>query len=189
VDLSAPRIDRIGSAMAREIQSGGASVAQQRAGSVDGAALRLDALQRDALAAPLAAFAAAASEPTARAAWQDLTAAVAAMEVPLPLLERLGAVVEAALASGQARREGGAGAELALRALFIKTPRGRTAADSVTALNAALAALGGEPLSQASASLRGPGVYALTLETSRLRLVIGFGPDGVRAESAEVEVG
>jgi hypothetical protein len=189
VDLSAPGIDRIGSAMARENQSGVASDAQQRAGSVDGAALRLDALQRDALAAPLGAFAAAARDPETRAAWQDLAAAVTAMEVPEPLLERLGAIVEAALASGQARREGGAGAELALRALFIKTPRGRAAADSVAALNAALAALGGQPLSAASAALRGPGVYSLTLETSRLRLVIGFGPGGVRVESAEVEVG
>jgi hypothetical protein len=187
VDLSAPQIDRI--AMAREIQSGSASDAQQRAGSLAGAALRLDALQGDTLVASLGAFAAAARDPEARAAWQDLAAAVAELEVPPPLLERLGVVVEAALASGQARREGGAGAELALRALFIKTPRGRAAADCVAALNAALAALGGEPLSAASASLRGPGVYALTLETSRLRLVIGFGPDGVRVESAEVEVG
>ena len=161
----------------------------QAAGSVAGAALRLDPLQRDALAAPIGAFAAAARDPAARTGWQDLAAAVAAMEVPQPLLERLGAVVEAALASGQARREGGAGAELAMRALFIKTPRGRTAADSVASLNTALGALGGQSLRAASAALRGPGVYALTLETSRLRLVIGFGPDGVRIESAEVEVG
>jgi hypothetical protein len=115
VDLSAPRIDRI--AMAREIQSGSASDAQQRAGSLAGAALRLDALQGDTLVASLGAFAAAARDPEARAAWQDLAAAVAELEVPPPLLERLGVVVEAALASGQARREGGAGAELALRAL------------------------------------------------------------------------
>jgi hypothetical protein len=131
---------------------------QQRAGSIAAAALRLDALQCDALAAPIGAFAAAARDPAARTGWQDLAVAVAAMEVPQPLLERLGAVVEAALASGQARREGGAGAELALRALFIKTPRGRTAADSVAALNAALAALGGQSLSAASGALRGPGV-------------------------------
>ena len=160
----------------------------QSAGLVAGT-LRLNALQRDVLAAPLAAFAAAAREPMARAAWQDLTAAVAAMEVSEPLLERLSAVVEATLASGRARREAGPGGELALRALFVKTPRGRAAADSVVALNAALAALDGQPLKAAGATLRGPGAYAITLETSRLRLVIGFGSSGAQIESAEIEAG
>lgn len=161
----------------------------ERAAAAEGGALALDTLQR-ALLAPLSAdFAEAARDPAARAGWLELAAAVDALEVPEPLVERLSAIVEAALQSGRARRGHGPGAELALRALYSRTPRGRAAAHSVAALNAALAELAGQPLSGAGAALRGPGAYALTLTTPRATLVIGFAPDGVRLESVEVEVG
>lgn len=172
----------------RVVVTGGANIDQapERGAPAAEGVLALDALQRAALAAPVAAFAEAARDPAARAAWAELAAAVEATEVPGELAGRLGAVVEAILAGGRVRREHGPGAELALRALYLKTPRGRAAARAVDALNAALAELAGRPLAAASVAMRGPGVFALTLESGSARLVIRFAPDGAQAESIEV---
>ncbi|MGH7985502.1 MAG: hypothetical protein ACREQX_04360 [Candidatus Binataceae bacterium] len=151
-------------------------------------ALRLDALQRDLLLAQIDAFVRAVPDETARAPYLALRAAVAAMEVPAALAERLGAVAELALTSGRVRNAHGPGAELSLWSLFQKTPRGREIAGSVAALNAALKQIEGQPLEFVSAAMRAPGAYALTIKTAQCQLVMRFESAGVRVESVEVDL-
>lgn len=151
-------------------------------------AIALDDLQRAVLAPEIDAVAAAASTAEARDTFRALAEAVAVRELPVDLGSLLGSVVEMALASGRARQSYGAAGESAMRALFAKTPRGAAVAASVDALNKALRELSGDTLETVSATTRGPGVYALTLATSRYRLVIRFDRSGAELESAEVDL-
>ena len=118
-----------------------------------------------------------------------MRAAIEALEVPGELLERLGAIAEVLLTSGRVRNAYGPGAELALWALYQKTPRGRGVGNSVAAMNATLKRLEGQALEFISAAARGPGAYALTLKTAECQLVLRFEPAGVRIESVEVGEG
>lgn len=150
-----------------------------------GESIKLDRLQRDAIAPQLEAFLAASSDPSAKAAYAALRDAIDQLEVPEEMSDRLGAIAEIAITSGRARTAHGPGAELALRSLYQKTPKGKAIAASVAALNQALSELEGHPLDHAVAIARGPGAYALTLKTAECQLTIRFEPDGVRVESAE----
>jgi hypothetical protein len=148
--------------------------------------LRLDRLHRDILAPQLDAFIAAAPDAAARAPYEALRAALATLNVPPELAARLGAIAELAITSGRVRSAYGPGAELALWALFQKTPRGRDIAASVAALNTALKPLEGQTIESLNAIARAPGAYALTIKTAQCELVIRFEPAGVRLESLEV---
>jgi hypothetical protein len=148
--------------------------------------LRLDRLHRDILAPQLDAFIAAAPDAAARAPYEVLRAALDTLEVPTELAARLGAIAELAINSGRVRSAYGPGAELALWALYQKTPRGREIAASVAALNAALKPLEGQTIESLNAIARAPGAYALTIKTAQCELVIRFEPAGVRLESLEV---
>ncbi|MGH8014518.1 MAG: hypothetical protein ACREQ4_18670 [Candidatus Binataceae bacterium] len=153
-----------------------------------GEALRLDALQRDLLLAQIDGFVHAIADETARAPYVVLRTAVAAMEVPAAMTDRLGAVAELALTSGRVRNAHGPGAALSLWSLFQKTPRGRDIAGSVAALNAALKQIEGQPLEFVNATARGPGAYALIIKTSQCQIVMRFESAGVRIESVEVDL-
>ena len=154
-----------------------------------GGAIALDDSQRAVLTPEIEAIAAAASKPEARNTFRALAEAVAAHEVPADLAGLLGSVVEMSLTSGRARQSFGAAGESAMRVLFAKTPRGAAASASIEALNKALRELSGDTIESASASTRGPGVYAITLATGRYRLVIRFDRNGAELESAEVDLG
>jgi hypothetical protein len=153
------------------------------------APLKLDTLQRDVLLPQVQAFLDATQDAQAREVYAHLRDAIAAMEIAPELQVRLGAILEVALGSGRVRRLFGPGAELSLASLFQKTPRGREIGESIRALNAALEKLKGQSLEDASATLRAPGAYALTLKTSGCQLVIRFEQAGVRVESMEVNLG
>jgi len=148
--------------------------------------LRLDGLQRDILAPQLEAFLAAAPDPEARAPYLALREALHALMVPPELKAKLGAVAEVLLTSGRVRSLYGPGAELSLRSLFQKTPRGREIARSVDAVNAAFRRLTSQTIKGISAIARGPGAYALTITTSEVQLVVRFEPAGIRFETIEV---
>lgn len=152
----------------------------------DGEPLRLERLHRDILAPQIDAFIAAAPDAAARAPYETLRAALDKLEVPPELATRLGAIAELAITSGRVRKAYGPGAELALWALFQKTPRGREIGASVAALNAALKPLEGQSIENLGAVARAPGAYALTIKTPQCQLVIRFEPAGVRIESLEV---
>jgi hypothetical protein len=150
-----------------------------------GEPIKLDRLQRDALAPHLDAFLAATPDSPSRESFAALRAAIDSLEVPEELATRLSAITELALTSGRARSAHGPGAELALWSLFLKTPKGREMAASVEALNRALTQLQGQTIEHAGAVGRGPGAYALTLKTAGCQLVIRFEPAGIRVESVE----
>ena len=151
-----------------------------------GEPLKLERLHRDILAPQLDAFIAATHDANARAPYEALRAALDALEVPAELTARVGAIAELAITSGRVREAYGPGAELALWALFQKTPRGREIAESVAALNAAMKPLVGQTIEGVTAISRAPGAYALTIKTEQCQVVIRFEPAGVRIESLEV---
>jgi hypothetical protein len=149
-------------------------------------ALALDQLQRDVLLPQIQAFIEAAADPGAREVYRALKDAVERGAVPADLQARLGAIVEIALGSGRVRKLFGPAAELALNALFQKTPRGREITQSIREVNGALARLAGQPIEEIAASLKSPGSYALTLKTSGYQIVVRFEQTGIRVESIEV---
>jgi hypothetical protein len=152
----------------------------------NGDSLKIDRLHRDILAPQLDAFIAAAPDAAARAPYEVLRDAIDKLEVPAELATRLGAIAELAITSGRVRNAYGPGAELALWALFQKTPRGREMAASVASLNLALKPLVGQTIESLSALARGPGAYALTIKTGQCELVLRFESTGVRLESLDI---
>ncbi|HEX4209073.1 MAG TPA: hypothetical protein VHY56_01670 [Candidatus Binataceae bacterium] len=150
-----------------------------------GESIKLDRLQRDALAPQLDAFLAATPDSPSREPFAALRAVLDSLEVPEELAARLGAITELALTSGRVRAAHGPGAELALWSLFQKTPKGREITASIEALNRALAQLQGQTLEHLGAVARAPGAYALTLKTAGCQLVIRFEPAGIRVETVE----
>lgn len=154
--------------------------------NVDSESIKLERLHRDILAPQIEAFLSAARDAEAQAPYRALAEAIEGLEVPPELAARLGAITEVLLTSGRVRNSYGPGAELALWSLFQKTPRGREISSSITAMNAALKRLEGQPLEQLNAAARGPGAYALTLKTSECQVVLRFEPGGVRLESVEL---
>lgn len=151
--------------------------------------LKIDSLQREVLAPQIQAFLDSTQDPGAREVYASLLDSVTAMEIAPELQPRLGAILEVALSSGRIRKLFGPGAELSLISLFQKTPRGKELAQSIRAVNAALAKLKDQPLEEATTSLRAPGAYALTLKTPQAQLVIRFDQSGVRIESVDVNLG
>ncbi len=151
-------------------------------------AIALDTLQRDVLIPQIQAFLDATADADARAVYQALKSAVEAMSIPPELQMRLGAIVEVALSSGRVRKLFGPGAELALQALFVKTPRGREVAASIAELNQALGELNGQTVEHVTATHRGPGAYSLTIKTDKCQIVIRFEQAGVSVESLEVDL-
>lgn len=147
--------------------------------------LRLERLHRDILMPQIDAFVAAAPDAAARAPYEALRAAIEGLEVPPAMAARLGAVAELAITSGRVRSAWGPGAELALWALYQKTPRGREVATSVASLNAALAPLKGQTIEGLTAIARAPGAYALAIRTAQCEMVIRFEAAGVRVETLE----
>jgi hypothetical protein len=148
--------------------------------------LKLDDLQRQVMLQQIAAFAQANPDPQAQADYSTLADAVTRLEVPPALIPRLTAILEISLGGDRIRRTAGPGAHLALMALFQKTPRGKALAAQLASLNAALAQLKNQQLTEIGAAQRGPGIYTLTIGTPACRMVIRFEPDGVRIESLDV---
>jgi hypothetical protein len=153
-----------------------------------GEPITLDTLQHDLLIPQVQAFLDATSDAQAREVYGALAAAIERLEVPPELAARLGAIVEVALTSGRIRKLFGPGAELSLNALFMKTPRGREIAQSLSELNKALATLKDQKIEQITASQRSPGAYALTIKTGGCQLIVRFEQAGVRIESLEVDL-
>ncbi|MGA2409028.1 MAG: hypothetical protein ABSG46_01385 [Candidatus Binataceae bacterium] len=147
--------------------------------------IKLDRLQRDVLALQLDAFLEAAPDSASRASYLALRDAIDTLEVPDEMAARLGAITEVAITSGRVRAAHGPGAELALWALYQKTPRGRESAASIEALNRALSQLQGQTIEHLNAVARGPGAYSLTIKTAECQLIIRFEPAGIRVESVE----
>lgn len=149
----------------------------------------LNELQRDVLLGLIGEFRVAADDDHARETWSRLSDEVARLEVGAESADLLGRILEAALTSGRVVHRLGHAAELSLVTLYRSMPQARRAESSLATLNTALKELKGQKVEQIHASLRGPGVYALTIVTDGCRLVTRFSPEGVAAESVEVLIG
>ena len=114
------------------------------------------------------------------------------LEDGLEILPELGAhlsmMIESSIISGNAKRFG-AGIQQSMVALFQKLPAGKAIAESIAAVNAALAKVSGHAIEEISTSLRAPGSYAMTLKTDQLQMVIIFDRGGLSIESLEVNLG
>ena len=121
-----------------------------------GESITLDTLQRDILFRKSRPSSTRPNDPQAREVYLALKTAIESLEVPPDLQLRLGAIVEVALTSGRVRRLFGPGAELSLNALFLKTPRGREVAQSLSELNKALATLKGQTVEQITSDAAKP---------------------------------
>ncbi|MFY9825121.1 MAG: hypothetical protein WAM82_27330 [Thermoanaerobaculia bacterium] len=151
----------------------------------DTSAVTLDAVQRDVLGEELATLAASLQNPTARAPYEELAAAVASGEVEEEHLRRLEGILEMTLQTGRVRRLHGAQGEQALLRLFHRTPRGAAAWRATQAVNDALATLAGQTLEGMLFTVQGPGVFRLGISTDLCRLTLEIDRHGVTVESLE----
>jgi hypothetical protein len=152
-------------------------------------AIKLDAIQREALLGELRNMLAAPLPPEARVPYELLQQSIEDSRDIAPELSRyLGMMIESSIISGNAKRFG-AGVQQSMVALFQKTVEGKSIADSISAVNAALGQMKGQALEQVSTTLRAPGSYALTLKTDQLMMVIVFDRRGLSIESLEVNLG
>ncbi len=155
--------------------------------SADG--IKLDSIQREALLGEIKNMLAAPLSPDARAPYERLKKCVEdGLEIPPDLSPCLSVMIESSIITGNARRFG-AGVQQSMVALFQKTLAGKAIADSIAAINAALAKVKGHLVEQVSTTLRAPGSYALTLKTDQLAMVIVFDRSGLSIESLEVNLG
>ena len=136
---------------------------------------------KNMLAAPLS--------PDVRPRYESLEHCINHSEdIPPELGPYLSMMIESSIITGNAKRFG-AGVQQSMVTLFQKLPHGKAIADSITAVNAALEKVKGHAIEQASATLRAPGSYALTLKTDQMMMVIIFDRSGLSIESVEVNLG
>jgi hypothetical protein len=151
--------------------------------------IALNELQRDAMLGLVGEFRAAADDERAREMWSRFRDEIVRMEVGREAADLLGRILEAALTSGRVGRKLGRAAEISLATLYKRAPQARHTESSLAAFNSAMAELKGQKVERISASLRAPGVYALTIAADGCRLVARLGPEGAAVESVEVLVG
>ena len=151
--------------------------------------IKLDSIQREVLLGEIKNMLAAPLSPDARAPYEHLRKCVEdSLDIRPELSPHLSIVIESSIITGNAKRFG-AGVQQSMVALYQKTVRGRSIADSIDAINAALEKLKGHAIEQVSTTLRAPGSYALTFKTDQLQMVIIFDRAGLSIESLEVNLG
>ena len=141
---------------------------------------------REALALEAVALRDAVGDPDARAGYDELARALADGAVAESLEPPLERLLELTLRTGRVRRLHGPHAEAAAIRLYQATPAGRAVGAGLAEVNAALAAVRGRPLERLAFSPKGPGVYALALDTPGAHLTLEIGPEGVAVRELSV---
>jgi hypothetical protein len=150
--------------------------------------MKINATEQELLIPEITLFAAALHDPTARARYEELRAAVEEGEVEDELAGHLGNVLEVGLQSGRLRRFYGADGEQALARLFQRTPAGAALTEEAKAVTQALTALQGQSLEDIRVSALGPGSYGLMIDTDRCQVNIRLDRSGVRVENVAVGI-
>jgi hypothetical protein len=151
--------------------------------------IKLDSTQREVLLGEIKNMLAAPLSPDVRLRYERLEACVNdSAEIAPELGPYLSMMIESSIITGNAKRFG-AGVQQSMVALFQKTLAGKSIADSISAVNAALEKLKGHAIEQVSTMLRAPGSYALTLKTDQMMMVIILDRSGLSIESLEVNLG
>lgn len=147
--------------------------------------LALRPAEQTVLAIEVAAFAESLREPTTRARYAELLAAVQAGTVPGALVGALEAFLELVLPTPRIRREHGPEGSHALSALFGRTPHGAALKEAAAEVNTALSAFRGQTLEAISFSPT-PAGHNLVVETTGGRLAIVIDRAGVRVERLDI---
>jgi hypothetical protein len=149
--------------------------------------VRIDESAREILLLEAAALREAVADPAARAGYAELARAIAGGEIGDVLLPRLERLLELGLRTGRVRRVHGPHAEAAVTRVFLATPGGQALGAALAGVNEALQALRGRQLDGIAFSAKGPGAYALTIDTPTAKVTLEIGGEGVAVK--EVNVG
>lgn len=153
-----------------------------------GDALRLHPNETEVVAAEAEHYASRVGSPDAREAYERLRDAAEVGELPEDLVPVLGQLLELGLGTGRIRSAYGPHAEMAVRGLFRRTPRGRELSRQVGEVNEAVEQLSGQVLEKLSLHAGGPGRYLLTVETGEARVVVSLDGRGATVKSVEVSL-
>lgn len=149
-------------------------------------ALRLHPNEAEVVAAEAEHYASRVGNPETRLAYERLREGAEAGELADDLVPVLGQLLELGLGTGRIRSAYGPHAEMAVRGLFRRTPRGRELSRQASEVNEALEQLRGGALEKVSVQTSGPGRYLLTLETDEARVVVSLDGHGASVKSLEV---
>ena len=148
--------------------------------------MRLSAEERELLGVELAAVRDQASTTELRDLCGRILADLDGGELSRELEEPLGRLLAAGLESGRIRHAHHADGETVALRLYQRLPQGRAAADNAREVNEALRALAGQALRQVELRPRGPGRYALILNTEQASVTVWIDRNGVGVRSLEV---
>lgn len=151
-------------------------------------ALRLHPNEAEVVVAEAEHYASRVVTPSVKQAYEGLREAAERGEVTGDGVEVLGHLLELGLGSGRIRNAYGAHAEMTAKGVYRRTPRGRALREQASAVNEALAELGGHALEKVSVQASGPGSYLLTVETDGARVLVTLDGSGVDVKSVEVSL-
>jgi hypothetical protein len=152
--------------------------------AADGAGLALNREEADAVAAAASGYAAVL--PPGRAeAYYALAQAAADGVIPDDLVDAAERVAAVSLQTGRARRDGQAGDESLLAAVYRRTPAGQALTGRAREVNHALEALTGRELRGARVAANAPGSYSLTLEADGIALTLAIDAAGIEVRSLQ----
>jgi hypothetical protein len=149
-----------------------------------GAGLTLNRAEADAVAAAASGYAAVL--PPGRAeAYHALAQSAADGVIPEDLVDAAERVAAVSLQTGRARREGPAGDESLLAAVYRRTPAGKALTGRAREVNQALEALTGRELRGARIAANAPGSYSLTLEADGVAVTLAINTAGIEIRSLQ----
>ena len=152
--------------------------------NADGAGLTLSREEADAVAAAASGYAAVL--PPGRAeAYYALAQAAADGVIPDDLVDAAERVAAVSLQTGRARRDGQAGDESLLAAVYRRTPAGQVLTGRAREVNQALEALTGRQLRTARVAALAPGSYTLTLEADGVAVTLAIDTAGIEVRSLQ----
>jgi hypothetical protein len=152
--------------------------------AADGAGLTLNREEAGAVAAAASGYAAVL--PPGRAeAYHALAEAAADGVIPGDLVDAAERVAAVSLQTGRARRDGQAGDESLLAAVYRRTPAGQVLVGRSREVNQALEALTGRELRGARVAALAPGAYSLTLEADGIALTLAINAAGIEVRSLQ----
>ncbi len=150
--------------------------------------MKITAVEQELLAPEITTFAGALHDPTARARYRELHAAVVEGEVDDDLVGHLGNVLEIGLQSGRLRKFYGADGEAALARVYRRTPAGAGPVQAAQEITKALSGLRGQTIADLQISALGPGSYGLTIDTDRCQISVRIDRSGVRVDNVAIGI-
>jgi hypothetical protein len=149
-----------------------------------GAGLTLNREEAGAVAAAASDYA-AVLPPDHAVAYHALAQAAADGVIPDDLVDAAERVAAVSLQTGRARREGQAGDESLLAAVYRRTPAGQALTGRAREVNQALQALNGRQFRSAHVAALAPGSYSLTLKADGVAVTLAIDNAGIEVRSLQ----